>query len=58
MITKNCIEIATNQKYIGKISGIRYKMNTDTIIEPKSKDKSQAEGQIKIALDSKALSRI
>ena len=50
MITKDCIEMVTNQKYVGKISGIRYKINNDTIIKPKSKDKSQAEGQIKIAL--------
>ena len=44
-------------KYIKKVSNSRYILNTDNVIRPKNKDKAQAKGQVKMALDYRALNK-
>lgn len=44
MKIKDCIKMAANPKYIGKISSIKYKSNTDDMIKPKDKDNTKAKG--------------
>ena len=57
MNVKNYTEMAVNQEYIKKLSGIRYKLNTCNMTKPKDKDKAQTKGQAKIVYDYKFLGR-
>ena len=53
MNIKDSAEIATDWKYVRKIFGIKYGLNTDDMTRSKGEDKVQA----KTASDNKALSK-
>lgn len=39
-----CAQMAANQKYIGKVSSVKYKLNVNNITKIIGKDKPQAKG--------------
>ena len=51
-------EMTIGLKYIRKIFGIRYKLNTSVITRPKDKGKAQTKSQVKMLLNYKTLGRI
>ena len=50
---KNCTTMATDQEFVKRISGVKYRMKVDDKTKPKSEDKNKA----KITSNIRALSK-
>lgn len=57
MNIKDCPEIVTNQEYIRKRFGVRYRLNANDILRLKDKTKHR-QGLVEITSNSRALSRV